>query len=449
MDREEALRLLRGGKERVDEWNRRRAQHEKIPPLAGAELSKANLDRANLSGAFLHSADLNGANLTRANLGDAKLTGANLGGANLSGADLCMANLSFARLNKANLTDSDLSWARLIRCDLSDAIVENALVWHADIQDLRGLPRPPNTLRTGELDETILTGHGAATFFVRPEKVEIVLDRMLADKALAAYHLFIAETKALGQWPKDVAFIGGRVENNETILSYEAPKAADVVSNLSILLQPFRLAEAVDWQKTIEGYSTEQAEPIVTALLAKSDIRNIVAERLRYYQGFEDAKPVAVRTPVKSFAMELIQEAIKAMPSESNLIVPIFLAPVAERHMGNNYEIGGDAIGAFGPGASFTAHDVTVYKQRVDRSTLDDQAKEKLKEAGDEVGKLDLSEASKNDAADDLGKLTHELLKPEPEGGRVKRLWNRIKEIAPTVATILQAAETIAKFLPK
>jgi hypothetical protein len=261
---------------------------------------------------------------------------------------------------------------------------------------------------------------------------------------LAAYHLFIAETKALGQWPKDVTFRGGRVENKQTILSYQAPKATDVVSNLSILLKPLRFSDAVDWQKTIEGYSMERVEPIVTALLAKSDTRNIVAERLRHYQGFADARPLEVRTPAQLVRVEFNSEAVRALPPGSSLTVPLLLGPIGEQHMGDNIE-----IGAFGPGASFTARDVTVYKQTVDRSTLDDEVKEKLKQAADEVGKLDLSEANKNDAADDLGKLTNELQKPEPEGSRVKHLLNHIKEIAPTVATILQTAETVAKYLPK
>ena len=41
MDRDEALRLLRGGEEGVAEWNRLRSEDEEIPDLTGANLTKA------------------------------------------------------------------------------------------------------------------------------------------------------------------------------------------------------------------------------------------------------------------------------------------------------------------------------------------------------------------------------------------------------------------------
>ena len=58
MDRDEALRLLKGGKEGIKEWNERREAGEKIPDLEGADLSRANLGGANLGGAALHEANL-------------------------------------------------------------------------------------------------------------------------------------------------------------------------------------------------------------------------------------------------------------------------------------------------------------------------------------------------------------------------------------------------------
>ena len=56
--------------------------------LSGAELSRADLSGANLSGAELSRAYLSGANLSGAYLSHANLSGANLSGAYLSGADL-------------------------------------------------------------------------------------------------------------------------------------------------------------------------------------------------------------------------------------------------------------------------------------------------------------------------------------------------------------------------
>ena len=53
MDRNEALRLLKGGSEGVAEWNRRRKVGEEIPPLREADLRGAHLIRADLRGAHL------------------------------------------------------------------------------------------------------------------------------------------------------------------------------------------------------------------------------------------------------------------------------------------------------------------------------------------------------------------------------------------------------------
>jgi uncharacterized protein YjbI with pentapeptide repeats len=72
--------------------------------------------RADLSGA-----DLRRANLIRANLSGADLRRANLSGAYLSGADLSRADLSEADLSEADLRRVYLSGADLSEADLSEA----------------------------------------------------------------------------------------------------------------------------------------------------------------------------------------------------------------------------------------------------------------------------------------------------------------------------------------
>ncbi len=57
MDRDEALRLLQGGREGIAEWNRRRLAGEEVPDLRKADLGRANLSGADLSGANLSEAD--------------------------------------------------------------------------------------------------------------------------------------------------------------------------------------------------------------------------------------------------------------------------------------------------------------------------------------------------------------------------------------------------------
>ena len=67
-------------------------------------------------------ADLSGADLSKADLSRADLSGANLRQANLSKADLSGANLSEANLSWADLSEANLSWADLSWADLSGAI---------------------------------------------------------------------------------------------------------------------------------------------------------------------------------------------------------------------------------------------------------------------------------------------------------------------------------------
>ncbi len=119
MDRDEALRLLRGGAEGIEEWNRRRDAGEDIPELLDAVLDGANLSGANLSGANLSGANLIGANLEWARLETANLERASLDTANLRGARLRRANLIEASLDGANLDRASCFFTIFADMDLS------------------------------------------------------------------------------------------------------------------------------------------------------------------------------------------------------------------------------------------------------------------------------------------------------------------------------------------
>jgi hypothetical protein len=54
MDRNEALKLLKGGREAIVEWNRQRKSEAQIPCLNKAKLSGADLSGANIRGANLN-----------------------------------------------------------------------------------------------------------------------------------------------------------------------------------------------------------------------------------------------------------------------------------------------------------------------------------------------------------------------------------------------------------
>lgn len=117
--------------------------------------------------------------------------------------------------------------------------------------------------------------------------------------------------------------------------------------------------------------------------------------------------------------------------------------------MGDDIRVGRDNIASpLGRKASLEADAVTVFQQAVDNSAIADaDLKRALKEARAALEVAGLGEKDRADAADDLGKLAEEMAAPQTDAGRVNRLWTRIKEVTPTVATILSGAAALAKLL--
>jgi uncharacterized protein YjbI with pentapeptide repeats len=147
MDRDEALRLLRGGMAGIAEWNRECKKRSDITlttllgaDLRGTNLSGANLTRAKLRGVHLVGADLTRADLSGADLTGAKLAEADLSGADLTGADLAEADLSGAKLTRADLTGAKLPGAKLAEADLTGVILIRAKLAEADLTGAK-LPR--------------------------------------------------------------------------------------------------------------------------------------------------------------------------------------------------------------------------------------------------------------------------------------------------------------------
>lgn len=115
--------------------------------------------------------------------------------------------------------------------------------------------------------------------------------------------------------------------------------------------------------------------------------------------------------------------------------------------MGDSFNIGGDVVGsAVGANAAANVRDIQVFRETIDRSqVMDGNLKARLKEARDAIEQASLPEADKRDVLDDFGKLTAEMEQHSPEAGRVRRLFNRIAELAPSVASILSSAAQIAQ----
>jgi uncharacterized protein YjbI with pentapeptide repeats len=134
-------------------------------------LTNANLTRANL-----HRADLTGANLTNANLTRADLTGADLTGANLTNANLYRANLYRADLTGANLTNANLTRANLYRANLTRADLANANLTGANLANAN------------------LTDAALPHFTICPEKGEFIAWKKLQNGVVAEL-LIPAESK--------------------------------------------------------------------------------------------------------------------------------------------------------------------------------------------------------------------------------------------------------------
>ena len=136
-----------------------------IADLSQAELKKANLSNANLSRVLMNRTNLSRANLQQANLSSARLVEANLSSARLPGADLRRAvlenaSLTGADLGDAKLNDADLFSARLGRVIATGAQFSFANLTKTDWQgaDLSATDFQGANLSNANLSATRLTG---------------------------------------------------------------------------------------------------------------------------------------------------------------------------------------------------------------------------------------------------------------------------------------------------
>lgn len=441
--------------------------------LSGANLSKANLvntkgEQANFCRSDLRGADLSKANLSRANFRRALLHGAMLNGAELSGACFWKAYLVEVSLREAKLTDVELWGTILIKSDLTDCDIDNALVKDIFMNELKGLPRTPKILRLGWLPEArLLTGFEVETFFKLLAIVEVYLTEKLSQRELACFNLHLAEMHDL-DIGNDIYLVGHRYESKGSVLRFQGPDYSSIYRVMPDLLSPFRMAGAVDWQKSIHAVPAEDRDEAITTL-AKLETSTYegtwrFAERMadffrtyaraRIYQISEEGRH-GVRIDVytdQGVADRLSRIALPPDFDRRELMIVTGDNPTIQEveniNMSNVRTEGDGNIIASGTSVTINARDISVFKEIVDRSaTFDADLKEKLKEAREAVDKLNLPTADKEDVTDQLSKITSELDKPKPDIGRVERFWSRIKDVAPTVAIILQTAETISKLL--
>ena len=141
------MKLLRGGEEGIQEWNRRIADGEEMPHLKEAFLLNADMQGVDLQGAYLI-----GASFCQANLQGAILAGTLLSEADFRGADLSDAEFRHANLNGA------IFGGTLISCDLSEASgLDSTVHLSRSIVDVRSVLH-----FRGKLPESFLRGCGLA-----------------------------------------------------------------------------------------------------------------------------------------------------------------------------------------------------------------------------------------------------------------------------------------------
>jgi len=121
MEKDQAIVMLRRGRDGVADWNQQRKNGGPIPDLSGARLEAVNLS----------GVDFSNVNLSRAKLNSAILAFADLRQANLSDSDLMNANLQNARMDRATLSSgwlqrATLDHATLARTNFLDALLNEA-----------------------------------------------------------------------------------------------------------------------------------------------------------------------------------------------------------------------------------------------------------------------------------------------------------------------------------
>ncbi len=164
--RELSLDELADVLEEHQKWIKSRGKKGKQANLSHANLQKADLSGANLYRADLVEANLQGAVLFKANLQQANLSRANLQGAvllkaTLQGANLSNANLQGSVLLKTNLQEANLSSAKLQKADLSGANLKGAVLIDANLRDAhltRAILREANLQNADLSDATGLSG---------------------------------------------------------------------------------------------------------------------------------------------------------------------------------------------------------------------------------------------------------------------------------------------------
>ena len=332
-----------------------------------------------------------------------------------------------------------------------------------------GRPRPPNLLLVK--GHPSLTGEDARDFFNPPATVEVYLTEVLTDEDLGAYRFHLADMRRQDVG-SGVHLTSEREEGGGTVLRFQAPTYAEIYDVLPILLKPFRMSRTVDWAKTYEALPEQDRGAILTTL-AKFEAEDpegrwpFAARMAEVFGKFPGAKIKSLRdgrnrgvrieiATNKTMYRELTEQGqmsrLKGVTKQQIIYLPATgQARIAleDHSMKNETNAQGNIVGsAIGSGNTVNARDINAFINSVGQAEgLDPELKRVLVEARQALESGPLTGTDKDDAADDLGKLAEEVTKPEPQHGRVKRLFDGLVKLAPDVASILSAAARIGELI--
>jgi len=88
--------------------------------------------------------------------------------------------------------------------------------------------------------------------------------------------------------------------------------------------------------------------------------------------------------------------------------------------VGDKIKVGGNVSGGVVGSGTINARDITKYSETVNKSTIDPDLKKVLVAARQAVEMSGLNQTDKTDVSDDLGRITQELEKENPEPGFIR-----------------------------
>ncbi|PQO27380.1 hypothetical protein C5Y96_17720 [Blastopirellula marina] len=269
------------------------------------------------------------------------------------------------------------------------------------------------------------------------------------------------QCKALGVPMRKVA--AGKVWNDSTSQWESKFAELPVYNGAPLLLVPrdiVRMSLAVDpqsyYQNDVLDYLVQEHMNSNTALVTvlKGGKRKV------YKKDVEAAETKHRKKGLKEYLYDFSKDHLdvlhryKSKAEKGSLPIPtekltIILNKHTEKTVimnGNNSNyVGGDNIGGVVGSGTINAREITAFKGHLQKSQLDDTVKEILIQAREAVDNEKLSEGDKIDVCDELGKMTQELEKPEPDKSRLSKLFDRITEGASSVGKLLTGISAVAE----